>query len=475
MARTRRSTEPFEVEITSLLPPGFGVASDPDGRPIRVRGAPPESRQLIQINGRQKGELLARRIAMVRPPPDAVVPRCAVFGLCGGCTLQELSPERQRAHRHQFAMEAVRGPSPVAGVQEHPPTPASPTWSYRNRVELSFGVRQYVSEADHLAGAPVEGRFLGFHAPGRFDRVVDTGRCEIAGEPMNAVIEVARAMLLHPDAPPPWDNRAHVGALRYLQVRHAPSTHELLVALFTTSDPAGTGVEAAAAAFAEALLSLPPDRARVVGVEWVVDDGVADVARGETRRTWGRPWLEEQLGAARLRISRTSFFQTSTIGAARLYDIVGDALGAGGTLLDLYCGAGSIGLYLGGRFDRTFGVEVVPEAVADAAANAAASGVEAEYAAARVEDVPALLADHPRPVRVVVDPPRAGLHPVAARAIAALEADVLVYVACHAPSLGRDRAALEAGGWRLTDLWTVDLFPHTGHVEVVARFTRSAA
>ena len=86
-----------------------------------------------------------------------------------------------------------------------------------------------------------------------------------------------------------------------------------------------------------------------------------------------------------------------------------------------------------------------------------------------------LSAAEKRSLVAIVDPPRAGLHPVAARAIAALEADVLVYVACHAPSLGRDRAALEAGGWRLTDLWTVDLFPHTGHVEVVARFTRSAA
>lgn len=462
----RQPVPPFETEIHALAERGVGLGVSPDGREVRVRGAVPGMRVAAQVFKRSGTVLHARRTAVIRPSPDAVDPRCAVFGLCGGCTLQDLGLERQRALKHAQAVEAAGG-APVV----HPPRGGAHAFGYRNKVELSFGVRRYLSEADHEAGAPIDGRWLGFHAPGRFDRVVDTHRCELISEEANTVLAAARALVLREDQPPPLDVRRHVGFWRHLVLREGMATGELLVVLHTTSQGPPEAVEAVA----RALLATPLQRGRVVGVSWRLHDGVSDIAGGDVTASWGAPTLREELHGRTFQLSPQAFFQTSTEGAAVLYDTVGEALGRGGTLLDLYCGVGAIGLVLADGFDRVVGWEEIPQAVEDARANALANGVDATFRAVKVEEALDELDGIPGPRRLVVDPPRAGLHPRAAAALARAHGEVLVYVACHPASLGRDRVALEEGGWRLTDLWTVDLFPHTGHVEAIARFVRDAA
>ena len=152
-----------------------------------------------------------------------------------------------------------------------------------------------------------------------------------------------------------------------------------------------------------------------------------------------------------------------------LYTAIGEAVGRGGRLLDLYSGAGSIGIALADRFDEVFGLEEVAAAVDDARANAAANQVQAEYVCARVEDALDRLGAG---AHVIVDPPRAGLHPKVVGRLAGLDARSLVYVACRPASLGRDAVGLRAGGWALRELWVIDLFPQTPHTEVVGRFER---
>lgn len=449
-----RRIPPFETDIDHLAARGVGVGTAPDGRPVHVRGAPPGARVAVEVTGRGKGVLQARRTALVRPPPDAAVPRCRVFGTCGGCSLQELGLEAQRAAKHALALAEAR---PPAGTRIHPPRGDAAAYGYRNRVELTFGRRRWVTDADKAAGAPIEGAFLGFHAPGRFDRIVDAERCELVSEPVNALLAALRAVALAPGAPVPYDPSTREGFWRHVLIREAGDRR--LVVLYTASAEPREWAE-------RALAALDAD-----GVQWRVNAGLADVARGELVLAGGVETLEERLGHVVLRLSPTAFFQTSTAGARVLYDTVGEATGEGGVLVDLYCGTGAIGLYLARRFDRVVGIEESAASVEDARANAAANGVEATFRAAKVEDaLDGITAGDG--VRIVVDPPRAGLHPRVASALARARADVLVYVACNPASLGRDALVLAAGGWRLTDLWTVDLFPQTGHVEAVARFAR---
>lgn len=456
--RRKRYTPPFDVEIQALDASGLGLGEH-EGSPVVVRCAPPGAVLHVMPFRRKKGVLHARRLHTVTPPPDGVTPPCAVFGLCGGCTLQELPLARQRALKHDAAIGIL---GDTTAVPVHPIRGAEAAYGYRNKMEFSFGNSRYLSEAAHAEGQPIAGSWIGMHAPGRFDRVVDTEHCPLMPQGLNDVLAVVRAHLAASERPC-WDARAHTGYWRHLLLRET-RLGERLVAVFTGTDDGADEIQA----LADAL----PD---VHGVLWFVNPDRADVARGTLQGVLrGRPWIEERLGPITYRLSATAFFQTNTAAAEVLYDTIAEALKLdrtpGKRLLDLYCGTGAIGLYLADRYDSVLGIELNPASVEDARANAARSGVaNATYVAGAVEDhLPDLL---PGDV-AVVDPPRAGLHPKVASFLADCALTELVYVACKAASLARDRQILEAGGWVLQELWTVDLFPQTGHIEVVARFTR---
>ena len=458
MARRKRLPGPIDVEITALSDGGVGVGMFEEHQ-LLVRGAPLGAVVSVMPFKRKKGVWHARRVDLVQPSPDAVTPRCGIFGLCGGCVLQEMPLERQAAARELLASQRVGS---LEGVRRHPMVCAPTGYGYRNRVELTFGATRYLTEADLAAGLPLDGRFLGFHPPGRFDRIADAERCELVSEEMNALIAVVRAHL-HSSAFEPWNPREHTGFWRHLMLRES-SLGERLVVLFTAPPPEGAAVEMAALAAA---------LGEVDGVVWMVNERTADAAIGRQEAVLsGRPWIEEEVLGVRFQLSVRSFFQTTSEGAERLYRVVREAAGSGRRLIDLYSGVGSIGLCLADRFDEVFGVEIVEDAVEDAKRNAERNGIEnSSFLAAPVESVTEGLGGDV----LIVDPPRAGLHPKAARYLAGLSAERLVYVACNPRSLGRDRVILEAGGWQMTDLWTIDLFPQTGHVEAVARFERAPA
>jgi 23S rRNA (uracil1939-C5)-methyltransferase len=475
----RRRIPPFETEITALGPKGVGVGIAPDGKPVHVRRAPPGGRVRVRPAGKRKGRWKGVRQALIRPPADGVTPPCPVFGLCGGCVLQELPLERQRALKLERARQAI-GPVPDGvwrGIDGSPDA-----YGFRNKMEFSFGTRRYASEAE-MRAAPdrkavdLSGRFLGLHAPGRFDRIVDVAHCPLLDGPGNAVLDATRAHfgIGDGDGPALWDVRAHTGVLRHLLVRRGERS--VYAGLFTASPP-DAAVEQAISGWLDAMASLElsdADGPLAVQAGWYVNDEVADVARGALRDHRGAPDLVMALHGKRFSLAPLAFFQTSTAGAEVLIDTIDRALAPDGQrytrLLDLYCGTGSIGICLSDRADEVIGIEEVAPAIENARNNAARNGVDATYRVAKVEDALDALSGGDG-VAAVVDPPRAGLHPKVAERLATTPLDVLVYVACNPASLGRDRAALEAGGWRLTAAWAVDLFPQTGHLEVVARFEK---
>lgn len=459
MSRKNKRIPPFETEVGPLFgPKGVGMGVAPDGKPVTIRRAPPGSRVLVRPAGRRKGQWKGVRMTMIRPAPDHVEPPCPRFGLCGGCVLQEMPLDGQRGAK------LARAKVDVGEAPWHPEVLGTPdAYGYRNKMEFSFGTARYLDEVSHAEGQPIDGRFLGMHAAGRFDRVVDVAHCHLIDDPMNTLLDIARQHTLTEDAPPPWNPRSHVGFFRHLQLRRGADG--VLLALFTTTpdDAQKTFVHQ----LADTLMN-----AGALGIQWFLNDGVADVARGELANSWGETTLRMELSGRSFELSPQAFFQTNTAGAEVLYDTIGHAVGTGHRrMLDLYCGTGSIGISLADHADEVVGVELVEHAITNARRNAEANGVNATYRVSKMEDALDVLVGGPGVV-AVVDPPRVGLHPKVAKLLAETKLDVLVYVACNASSLGRDRVVLEEGGWVLERCWAVDLFPQTGHLEVVGRFVR---
>jgi 23S rRNA (uracil1939-C5)-methyltransferase len=450
-----RVGQELELTVDSLAAGGRGVARH-DGVVVFVDRALPGDRVLARIQRvkRRHGEAIA--FERLSGGPDRVEAPCPHFGVCGGCRWQDLRYERQLEHKQQQVLDALQR---IAGIAEPPLeqiVPAVREYAYRNKLEYAW------------TSTP-EGVALGFHRAGRWEDIVPIEICLLTGERGNAVRDtfVAWAREQGLEA---FDQRAGTGYLRHLVVREGVRTGELLCVLVTVAGDV-PGVESL-----EALLS---ERAPgVVGVLHAVNDGVAEVASGiPTRPLIGRSWFEEEISGLRLRVSAGSFLQTNTEMADVLYhDAIEQAgLTGGETVWDLYCGTGSIGLALAGAARRVIGVEIVAEAVDRARENALANGVaNVQFVCADASKAPRdLIAEGlPAPDVVVLDPPRAGMAPKAARRVAELGARRIVYVSCNPTTMAGNAPILAEGGYKLTRVRPFDLFPHTPHVECVARFDR---
>ena len=468
MSHRRIPRPPVPVAIDGLDANGIGTGLDDRGRRWTIRGAVPGSHVLA--GGKPGAGVL---LDLVQPPPDAIPAPCPQFGICGGCLYQSLPRETQHAAK-LAALNTLLAPLDAESGRIR--FVEGDGYGYRNRMELSFGVDRYLTRADQVreqAGEPIDrsGRFLGLHGPGRFDRIVDAPSCAIASPAINAVLARVRADVL--ESPfPAYAPRVHQGFWRHLGLREG--TAGVLVLVYTT-----TGSESEA----DWLRTHAP-RWGAATVLWYTTEKLSDAAIGDLKEVLvGTQSLPVSLGDVALTLSPLAFFQVNAKGAEVMLALLREALGSGDLLLDLYCGVGALGLALHADFVRIAGIDQVEEGIREAKANAAAHGVSADYRAGRAEiELPRLLQDHgvlsgvrSGRLAVLVDPPRNGLHPDALKPLLTLDADVLVYVACKPSSLARDGAQLLAAGWTCTGWTAIDLFPHTAHVEVVARFVRRPA
>lgn len=433
---------PTPVDLHGLDPSGVAWGLDDRGRRWLVRGGVPGAR--VEARGRAKAAWAAQEL---RPAPDAVPAPCPLYGRCGGCQLQALPPARQQAHKLAMLQEllAPLGPGRLRAAPE--------ALHYRDKLEFSFGTRRWLDSDELRAGLPGSGRFLGFHSPRRFDRVVDVPDCLLARPELAAPHAAARADLLASELPI-WDVEAKTGFLRMLVLR---ATREGALLLLYSTSPAPEQ---------EAWIRAHAPGWGARGFVWYVNDARGDAAIGREHWSWGQTRLDLELAGRDFDLSPTAFFQANRGAAELLHEEVATFCGGGGRLLDLYCGAGAFALTVGRAFDEVLGVELNPAAVADARRN----GLAQVHEGAVEEVLPALGID--RADAVVVDPPRFGLMPKARAWLADFRAERLAYVACEPRSLLRDGLALLDGGWRCEGWTAVDLFPQTRHVEVVARFRR---
>jgi 23S rRNA (uracil1939-C5)-methyltransferase len=415
---------------------------------VFVRGGMPGDRVRARIGKSKRAYAEADLSELLEPGPDRIEP----LADHPGAPWQVLRYDRQLEIKKHQVVDALQRIGKLSDYELEPIVPAVQQWRYRNKLEYSFGT-------------DTEGRLVcGFHAPGRWDQIVEIRDCLLASKPGNEarerVVQFCRDQRLTV-----YDRRAGTGLLRNLVVREGRRTGQLQVRLVTA--PGELDRDALIEAVATPNTSLL----------WTQTDSVAETTQGgETKLLDGQERLHEELRGLQLRISPDAFFQTNTEMAEELYGIAIEYAGLKGSerLYDLYCGIGTIGLAMAPRAAELFGMEIVEDAVADAIKNARHNEIEnAKFFAGDVRlALRELVATAGKPDVLVVDPPRAGLSQKIVRRIIEADPSRIVYVSCNPTTLAPNAAQLVEAGYTLQKVRPVDMFPQTPHIECVALLTK---
>jgi 23S rRNA (uracil1939-C5)-methyltransferase len=444
-SRPASGTE-LELNIESLAYGGAGVART-NGYVVFVRDGLPGDRVRAVVQKSKRAYAEAQALQVLEPSEDRVEPAVEH----PGAPWQTLAYERQLEVKQAQVGDAMQRIGRLTTFDLEPIVPAVQQWRYRNKLEYSFG-------------ADASGRLMcGFHAPGRWDEIVEIDDCLLASDGANAardaVVEACRRQALAP-----YDRRGGNGLLRNLIVREGRRTGQLQLRLVT-----GPG-ELDRSALTDAL----PAEASLL---WTQTDAAAETTQGgDTELLAGGEKLAEELGGLRLSISSEAFFQTNTEMAEQLYAVALEYAQLRGfeRVYDLYCGIGTIGLLMAPRAAEVWGLEMLESAIADAIANARANEIDnASFFAGDVRlALRELMAKARSPEVLVVDPPRAGLSKKVVRRIIEAAPRRIVYVSCNPTTLAPNAAQLVEAGYVLRRVRPVDMFPQTPHIECVALLER---
>lgn len=395
------------------------------------------------------------KILRVISASDArVQPVCAVYDQCGGCQLQHLDYADQLQAKRQQVIDAVTRIGKLPGIVVHPTQGTNSPWNYRNKMQSPVG----------LSGREIA---VGCFALGTHD-IIDSPSCHIQHQTNNAIAETVKQLLIEFGISV-YNEKLHQGTVRHILGRVGTATGEVMVVLVTATRELP---------HAEQII----DRLRqsipgLVSVIHNVNDRQTNIILGEyTKTLWGKDTILDRLDDLSFRISAKSFFQVNTEQAATLYRQAQQYAGLSGveTVLDVYCGTGTIALFLARHCQKVIGIEIVAPAIVDAKQNADLNGItNAEFICGdAVEMLPKLVANGVQADVVVLDPPRAGCERKVLEVIAALQPKRIVYVSCNPASLARDLAIFKEHGYLTKEIQPVDMFPQTYHVECVALIER---
>ena len=422
----------------------------------------------IQVYKKKKNYMEGFIKRIVTPSKDSLEPFCQHFGVCGGCRWQPLPYELQlEAKRQQVEDQLVRiGHLEVPEIR--PTLPSHETRYYRNKLEFSASANRWLLKDEDPAAVPPEDRAgLGFHVGKFFDKVLDIKQCHLQKEPSNAIRLYIKQFCLE-NGLEFYNIRENHGFFRNMFVRTTQDGQVMLILCFARED------EKARTALLDAVCARFPE---ITSLWYVINeklnDSIADLSPILYK---GADAIYEQMEGLRFKIGPKSFYQTNSRQAERLYGVAREfaALTGKETVYDLYTGTGTIAQFVSGKAAKVVGIEYVPEAIEDAQANAQANGItNCTFYAGDMKDVlnERFIRKNGHPDVIILDPPRAGIHPDVAKVILEAAPDRMVYVSCNPASQARDLALL-CRDYAITAVQPVDMFPHTMHVENVVALKR---
>ena len=465
MSRKRIDLLLENVTIEAVAAEGKAL-SHVDGMVVFVDFAVPGDVVDIQVYKKKKNYMEGFIKRIVKPSPNRLEPFCEHFGVCGGCRWQPLPYAMQlEAKRQQVEDQLVRiGHLDVPEIR--PTLPSEKTQFYRNKLEFSASSKRWLLSGEKPE-AVTDWEGLGFHVGKFFDKVLDIKNCWLQPEPSNAIRLFIKRFCLE-NGLEFYNIRENRGLFRNMFVRTTEKGEVMLILCFAQDAKVKREalLDAVSAAFPQ-----------ITSLYYVINEKLNDSIGDQSPILYaGQDAIYEEMEGLRFKIGPKSFYQTNSRQAYRLYSVAREfaALTGNEVVYDLYTGTGTIAQFVSRKAAKVFGIEYVPEAIEDARANADANGItNCEFFAGDMKDVldDAFVAAHGRPDVIILDPPRAGIHPDVAKVILNAEPDRMVYVSCNPASQARDLAIL-CEKYVITAVQPVDMFPHTMHVENVVALKR---
>lgn len=465
--------EQYEIQIEDLGNNGEGIGRA-EGIAVFVQGAIPGDRILAEITQTKKSYAKGELREIISPSPVRREPACSYAGECGGCDLQSMNYEGQLALKKKWVMDRLERIGGVVDPKVMDVIGMENPWYYRNKVQYTAG---------RISGREkkLRGCNLGFNKRMSHE-VIDCESCMLQVETAERIARAVREYVKETKIPI-YDEKTATGVLRHLVIKTAFGTGEIMVILVATErripevellidkihdsleDPVtGEDLKGRDYSFASLILNVNKQK--------------SGPAMGKENITLaGKPTIKDHLMGMDFEISPLSFYQVNPVQTEKLYRkaIEYAALTGEENVLDLYCGVGTIGLFLARNAKRVIGIESVKAAVIDANRNATINGiVNAEYICGRAEEeLPKLTSQGVQADLVILDPPRAGCDPALLAAVAEAGPRRIVYVSCDPATLARDIKILTQNGYHFVEAQPVDMFPHTVHVESIILMTNS--
>ena len=461
MGRSANNLVFENVAIIDIAEEGKGVGKANDFV-LFVDKAVPGDVVDVQVYRKKKNFGEAKIIGLKQASAHRTQAFCEHFGVCGGCKWQHMAYDAQLQFKQKTVAGAL-GHLAKIDVEGMLPIVGSPDDRYyRNKLEFTFSNKRWLYDGESREDEQLNMNALGFHIPGRFDKILDVHHCYLQADPSNE-IRNQTDQFAKQHGYTYYDLKNHTGALRNLIIRTS-STGELMV-IVVFAYPTDEEVD-------QLMRFIDKSFPQITSLLYIINQKKNDTIFDQEVLVWRGPeYIHEEMNGIRFRIGPKSFYQTNSIQALKLYEITRDFAGLTGDELvyDLYTGAGTIANFIAASVKEVVGVEYVPSAIEDARVNSAINNItNTKFYAGDMKDVlnAGFVAEHGKPDVIITDPPRAGMHPDVVNRLMEIEAGKIVYVSCNPATQARDLLVLKEK-YNVEKIQPVDMFPHTQHVENV--------
>ena len=450
----------INLNIESLSYGGLGVAHYND-IVVFVKGGLPGQSVKSKIFKKKKKYFEAYVLEIIKESPDQVQPLCDHFGTCGGCSFQNYSYKKQLTEKQNQIKDLFSRIAKVKTPKIKSIIGCEDQYYYRNKMEFSYSPNRWAIDLESTDNEENIDA-LGLHVKGRFDKIIDINSCHLHGKTSDTIFKFLKKYLIENEISS-FDIKKRNGYLKNIIIREGYQTNEVLINFITTSNDDTI--------LSQLVQSLTKKFKEIKSIINTIVKNNSGSSIGEEKILWGENYINDNIGKYAFKISNNSFFQTNTKQIEVLYDSIRKICDLKGdeVVYDLYCGTGSIGIYIAEYVKMVYGVEIVMSAVIDAIENAQNNNIK------NIQFFHGNLIDFfqnnqelkliEKPDLIILDPPRAGIHQNTLDSILNFNPKKILYVSCNPSTQARDISILKDSHYVIENMQPIDMFPHTPHIE----------